>query len=87
MGQLSKILLLVGLAMAQVTRDDAVSRAKEASEALYGSVEQFDVRVEEDPLHWIIDFVHPGIMEDGERQHFSVWVNKQTGDTQLFKGR
>jgi hypothetical protein len=69
-----------------ISQERAISIAKELARQTYGdTVDTYDVRVDSDDEQWKIDFVNPKATARGD--HFSVWVNKQTGVARLFRGR
>jgi hypothetical protein len=70
-----------------ITKEQAVEKAKEVGERTYGDIGMFTVTVTEAPIDWRVRFSRPGALEDGETEHFSVWVNKETGEPRLFRGR
>jgi hypothetical protein len=70
-----------------ITSDQAVAKARAVGESAYGAIDMFEVSVQEDPGSWIVNFTNPRAMSDGAESHFAVWVNKQSGETQLFRGR
>jgi hypothetical protein len=70
-----------------ITKDQAIQTAIQIGEENYGDLEQFEITVEEDDTHWFVNFTNPQMIEDGERQHFSVWIEKSTGTSFLFRGR
>ncbi len=70
-----------------ITKEQAIVLAKQVGEQAYGSIDMFEIAVKEDATYWRIDFARPQAVEDGESQHFSVWIDKKTGSTRLFRGR
>jgi hypothetical protein len=78
-----------GAAMSQseITREEAIRKATAAGRASYPDVDRYEVRVTEDAAFWKIAFTDPRAPERGGASHFSVWVDRKTGATQLFKGR
>lgn len=70
-----------------LTREDALAKAKRIAEEAYGDVEAYETEVRQDPTYWKINFVHPQTFTRGGMQHFAVWIDKQTSEAQLFRGR
>ena len=70
-----------------VTKEQASEKARSAAVEDYPNLDDFEMSVEESPTHWVFDFSKPSEISDGALQHFSVWVDKKTGETRLFKGR
>lgn len=70
-----------------ITKEQAIAQAKQAGEQAYGNIDMLEIAVKEDATYWKIDFARPRAVEDGETQHFSVWVDKKTARTRLFRGR
>jgi len=70
-----------------ITKDQAVEKAKQVGQKAYGNIDVFEVKTEEDSTYWKVNFTNPQALERGGAQHFSVWVNKKSGDARLFKGR
>ncbi len=70
-----------------LTREEALDKATQVAEETYGDVTEYETMVEQDETHWRIGFSHPQALTRGGRQHFSVWIDKQTAAAQLFKGR
>ena len=71
-----------------ITKDRAIAIAKELARKTYGdNLDEFEVRVEADAEQWKVNFVNPKAVARGDQHHFSVWVNKDTGEARLFRGR
>jgi hypothetical protein len=70
-----------------ITKEKAIEKAKQTGEKAYVNIDMFEIIVKEDPIYWMVDFSRPQAIEDGETQHFSVWVEKKSGQARLFKGR
>jgi hypothetical protein len=70
-----------------VTRERAIEIARDLARRTIGDVDRFTIRVNDDRKHWKIDFVDPHATVRGDGQHFSVWVDKRTGDARMFRGR
>lgn len=70
-----------------ITKEQARRKAREVGETAYGNIDMFEVELKEDPIYWMVNFNRPQALEDGESQHFAVWINKETGVTRLFRGR
>ena len=70
-----------------ITKEEAIEKAMQAAVEVYNGIDLFEFEVGEDPTHWVIDFIRPEALEDGERQHFAIWIDKETGELHFFKGR
>lgn len=70
-----------------ISKEEAIKKAKQAAAAVYDTIDLFEFKVAEDYAHWIIDFIRPEALEDGEKQHFAIWINKETEELYFFKGR
>ena len=70
-----------------ITQDRAEAIAKDLARKTYGDIDGFEVRAEGDAEQWMINFVNPKATSRGDQHHFSVSVNKQTGEPRLFRGR
>ena len=71
----------------QITEMQALEKAREVGEAAYRDISMFATTVTEDSSHWMVHFTNAQAVADGESQHFSVRVDKRTGDAKLFRGR
>lgn len=70
-----------------ITREDALEKSMQVAEEAYGDMTAYEVVVEEDETYWRINFTHPQTLTRGGRQHFAVWIDKQTAAVKLFRGR
>lgn len=75
------------LSKGSITREQATEKARNLARTEYDNVDDFEAKVQDDPSHWKIDFTNPRALARGESHHFSVWIDKATGEARLFKGR
>ena len=70
-----------------IDKEQALAKARRMAEEVYGDLSAYQVKVGETEDKWQFEFSQTPSQEDGGRQHFAVWVDKQTGEARLFKGR
>lgn len=70
-----------------ITKEQAIATAVDVGQKTYGHLASFEISVDEEPERWLVNFANLQALEDGEGQHFAVWVDKETGQAHLFKGR
>ena len=70
-----------------MTQEQAVEAARQAASADYPDLDAFEVGAEETDSEWRVNFSNPDEESLGARQHFSVSIDKRTGECKLFKGR
>jgi hypothetical protein len=65
----------------------ALEIALAAARDSYGEVEEYEISVDEIDGEWRVRFQLPGAPEDGGSSHFAVWIDKNSGEARLFRGR
>ena len=73
--------------MDSIDEQRAVDIALNVAREAYDEIEGYDISIEETGGEWRIDFRLPGSLERGGRSHFAVWVDKNSGEARLFRGR
>ena len=70
-----------------ISREEAIAMAKKKAGNEGYDTEQFDISCEEKQDGWDVYFCRdlPGVL--GEGAHFSVYVDKTSGECQIFRGR
>ena len=73
---------------APISHLEALEIAQRVGRDAYGDIGAFQVvDTEEDDDHWSVAFRRMDALVDGEGQHFEVWIDKNSGEARLFKGR
>lgn len=70
-----------------ISKEEAVSLAKEEGRMAGYDVDAYTISVNEEMVNWIVDFVKGSAPVRGGEQHFTIWIEKQTGESTLFRGR
>jgi len=72
-----------------VSKLQAIKRAEDEFRSAFSDRDLgiFNMEVNETPEQWRVEFNRANSLEDGQSQHFAVWVDKETGKTEVFKGR
>lgn len=70
-----------------ISREEAIAIAKKEAGKEGYDTEQFDISCKEKLDGWDVYFYRdlPGVL--GEGSHFSVYVDKTSGECQIFRGR
>ena len=69
------------------TAQQAIENGRDVGRQAYPDVDNFDASAEEDRGHWKVTFKNPRALADGASAHFAVWIDKETGEVRLFRGR
>ena len=70
-----------------IEEQNAVEIAREVARDAYSEIDDYEVSVEETDQEWRVRFQLPGAPDDGGSSHFAVWVERDTGEARLFRGR
>ena len=71
----------------KVTRNEAIAIAKKTAGEVGYEIDKFELVCQKQLAGWHIFFSRdlPGVL--GDNAHFSIYVDKASGESQLFRGR